>query len=99
MIHMNMQEMPRVLRTVSSNTCQERRRLIQAATVTAAAPTAELSTRLVTPMKNSPVMEKKMRKGAMPARSSRSLSIQGTLRSSGGSAGPSSGCSQQRKRM
>ena len=59
--------------------------------VAAAAPTAELSTRLVTPIRNSPVMRKKMRRGTTPAPSSRTFSLQPTCRSSAGRAGPRCG--------
>jgi hypothetical protein len=67
MIHMNMQEMASVLRTVSSKTLVLKRPLNSAASVAARAPTAELSTRLVTPMTYSPVIEKKMSSGSSPA--------------------------------
>ncbi len=55
---------------------------------------------LVTPIRNSPVMEKMMSSGRMPARSRRMRSPQEICcRSSSGRGGPSSGWSQQRIRM
>ncbi len=99
MIHMNMQLMASVLRLTTSIRCQVSRRRTSAARVAAVAPTAELSTRLVTPITNSPVMQKKMTRGRMPARSSRSFSAQPMSRSSAGSAGPRCGCSLQRTTM
>ena len=54
---MNMQLTLSVLRIVSSMTCQVSRPLRSAVMVAAAAPTAELSTRLVTPIRKSPVMQ------------------------------------------
>jgi hypothetical protein len=47
MIHMNMQEMPSVLRMTFSITSRVSRPLMKAAAIEASAPTAELSTRLV----------------------------------------------------
>ena len=96
---MNMHEIPRVLRTVSSMTLRLSRRLARAARVAAVAPTAELSTRLVTPMTNSPVMKKKMRKGMIPARSSRSFSLMGRFRSASLTVGPRWGCTRHRITM
>ena len=96
---MNMQEMPRVLRMVSSMTFRLSRRLASAARVDAVAPTAELSTRLVMPMTNNPVMKKKMRKGMIPARSSRSFSLMGMLRSASLTVGPRWGCTRHRITM
>ncbi|MNY59849.1 hypothetical protein D3C86_1963360 [compost metagenome] len=94
---MNMQVMPSVLRRVSSITWRLSRRLTRAVRVAAAAPTAELSTRLVMPIRNRPVMEKKMNSGAIPALSRRSFSPRVICRrSSSGRAGPSAGFKRQR---
>ena len=93
---MNMQLTPRVLRAVASRTSNVSRRRKRAARVAPAAPTAELSTRLVQPMRKSPVIEKKMRKGRTPARRSPSFSRSGIVRSSFGSAGPRRGWRRHR---
>ena len=96
MIQRNMALIERVWRTTDSSIFHPRWPRHQAASVAASAPTALDSVRLVMPMRKSPVIEKKMTKGRTPARSSRSFSESGTLRSSGGSAGPRWGCSRQR---
>ena len=89
MTHMNMQLTLNDLCRVSSNTLRVNRPLNKAASVAAPAPTAELSTRLVTPIMNRPVIEKIMTKGKMPARSRLNFSLQLIpRRSSTGSAGP-----------
>ncbi|GIX13293.1 MAG: hypothetical protein KatS3mg118_1252 [Paracoccaceae bacterium] len=88
--------MASVLRAVSCRTRSVSRRLASAASVAAAAPTAELSTRLVTPITNSPVMKKKMAKGAMPARRSFSFSPSGMRSSSSDTVGASAGLTRQR---
>ena len=94
---MNMHEMPSVLRVESSNTFLFRLPAHQAAPVASSAPTAELSTRLVVPDMNRPIMMKKMSSGRMPWRSSRNFSSRVIwARSSAGSAGPMSGCMRQR---
>ncbi len=67
MIHMNMQLTLKVLRIVFSITGRVIRPLTSAAMVAAVAPTAELSVRLVNPIRNNPVMQKKIKNGMMPA--------------------------------
>ena len=57
----------------------------------AVAPIAELSTRLVIPMKNKPDIEKIIKTGIIAALRSLSFSAHGTFLSSGGRTGPSSG--------
>ena len=96
MIHMNMQLTPSVLRSVASITRRVSRPRSQAARVAVAAPTAELSTRLVTPSRKRPVIDAKIRKGRMPARSRRSFAARLTRRSARGSTGPRCGCNWQR---
>ena len=91
MIHMNMQLIASVLRMVASITRRVILPLNSAARVAAVAPTAELSTRLVIPIRNSPVIEKKMTRGRIPALSRRNFSPQPTRRSSAGNAGPRCG--------
>ncbi len=93
---MNMQEMPSVFRTDVSKTVAVILPLRTAARKAVSAPIAELSTRLVQPLTNGTIMAAKMPSGSRPARSSFSFSFIGMLRSSGGSAGPSSGCRRQR---
>ena len=66
-IHMNMQDIPRVFLMDSSMTFRVSVPLAIAAIVAAVAPTAELSTRLVTPIINRPVIKKKIKNGIMPA--------------------------------
>ena len=94
---MNMQLMVSVLRVESSITLRFRLPAHHAAATDSKAPTAELSTRLVTPLRNSPIMTKKMASGRRPARSNAYFSARVICaRSSAGSAGPMSGCSRQR---
>ena len=69
-IHINMQVTSSVLRKVFSITSLFNLFLNNAAKVAVVAPTAELSTKLVTPITNRPVMEKKISKGRIPARRS-----------------------------
>ena len=95
-IHMNMHEMPSVFRMVSSMTLRVSRRFASAASVAAVAPTAELSTKLVMPMTNKPVMKKKIKNGMMPARSSFSFSPSGMVNSSRATVGPRCGCALHR---
>ena len=99
MIHMNMQEMARVWRVDVSNTSRVMRRFRTAAAKAASAPIAELSTREVQPFTKGTIMAAKIPNGSSPALSSRSFSAIGTLRSSSGRGGPSSGCMRQRIAM
>src|SRR4030042_296151 len=96
MAQLNMQLTLRVSRSTSTMIFQVSRLLIRAMMVMAMAPTAELSTRLVTPMKNSPDMRKMMRMGRMAELSSLNFWPQGMLRSSFEAAGPSWGWMKQR---
>ena len=97
---MNMQLTLSVWRIVSSMTCQVSRLLRNAVMVAAAAPMAELSTRLVTPIRKRPVIKKKMSRGMMPAPSSRNFSPQLICcRSFGGNGGPRCGWIQHRMPM
>jgi hypothetical protein len=59
--------------------------------VAVTAPNTELSTRLRMPITNSPIIEKKMRNGMMPARASFSFSISGMFSSSSVTTGASLG--------
>ena len=63
------------------------------------APTAELSTRLVMPMKNSPDIRKMMRMGRIAELRSLNFCFQGIERSSLEAAGPSLGWIRQRMTM
>ena len=97
MTHMNMQLTLSVFRSVSSSTFLFKRCLRRATMVVTAAPAAEHSTRLVTPSKNSPVMEKIMSRGMIPALSSRIFSFQVIFcRSSRDNTGPRLGFSLHR---
>ena len=80
--HINIHDMPSVFLNVSSMTFFVRERLASAAIVAAVAPTAELSTRLVIPIRNKPVIKKKIRNGTMPAFNSLSFSLSGISSSS-----------------
>ena len=95
----NMADTSSVCREVLTSKGQLSRRLAAAARVAAVAPTAELSTRLVYPKTNSPVMKKKIRNGMMPARSSLSFSAKGMFSSSSFTVGASEGFSLQRMTM
>ena len=99
MTHMNMQLTLRVSRSTSTMPFQFSRLLIRAMTVTAMAPTAELSTMLVTPRKNSPDIRKMMTMGTIAVLSSLNFLLQGMLRSSLEAAGPSWGWIKQRMVM
>ena len=81
-IHINIHEIPSVLRIVASKTLQFNLLFAMAAIVAAVAPTAELSTKLVIPIMNKPVIKKKIKNGVMPALNTLSFSLKGMLRSS-----------------
>ena len=95
-IHINIHETPSVLRIVASMTFRFNLLFAKAAIVAAVAPTAELSTKLVIPMTNKPVIKKKIKKGIMPAFNTLSFLLKGILRSSSLRAGARFGCSLQR---
>ena len=77
MIQKNMHEMASVLRVVSCRTFIVSVPRQAAASSAPTAPTAELSTRLVTPVRNSPVMVMKISSGISPALSSFTFSASG----------------------
>ena len=87
-----MHETPNVFLRVLSKTILLNLFLYIAANVAKKAPTAEHSTRLAIPIKNNPVMKKKIKKGIIPAFNSLIFSIVLTLLSSFFRGGPSSGC-------
>ena len=90
-IHINIQETPKVFFKVFSITGQFNLPLNNAARVAPNAPTAEHSTRLAIPIKNNPVIEKKIAKGIKPACSNFIFSVFEICLSSFGRAGPNSG--------
>jgi TRAP-type mannitol/chloroaromatic compound transport system permease large subunit len=97
MIHINIHVTSSVLRIVTSKTFIVKRPLKSAAKVAVVAPTAELSTKLVTPMTNIPVIEKNITKGRIPARRSLNVLPQVTSDSSCfDKEGPRFGCKLQR---
>ena len=91
-IHINMQETPRVFLRVVSKTFLLNLPLKIDASVANKAPTAEHSTRLAIPIKNKPVIKKKITKGTIPAFNNLIFSIKGTSLSLSGSIGPRFGC-------
>ena len=97
MIQRNMQLISRVWRVVVSSTFQFSLPDRAAAIVARSAPTAELSVRLVMPVRNSVIMMAKTATGMMPSRSSTSFSrVVIWARSSSDIGGPSSGWIRQR---
>ena len=86
-IHINIHEIPSVLRIVASITFLFNLRFAKAAIVAAVAPTAELSTKLVIPIMNKPVIKKKIKNGVIPAFNTFSFALKGILRSSSLKAG------------
>ena len=91
MIHINIQVMPRVLRTDFSNTVLVIRPLSTAAVNAAIAPIAELSTNEVQPFTNGIIIVAKMVMGSSPARRRRIFSACVILRSHSGKTGPRTG--------
>ena len=67
MIHINIHDTPKVFFRVLSITFQVSFPFNRAANVAPKAPTAEHSTKLAMPIKNKPVIEKKIAKGINPA--------------------------------
>ncbi|MNL24274.1 hypothetical protein D3C87_1457020 [compost metagenome] len=97
MIQRNMVETISVLRVQASRMVQFSRRENSAASVASSAPTAELSTRLVTPVRNRPIISPNTPSGRMPARARAIFSaVDMRSRSSAGSTGASSGWMRQR---
>ncbi len=96
---MNMHDTASVFIEVSRISRHENRPFRAAASVAQVAPTAELSTRLVTPNTKRPVMKKKMAKGMIPAFASASFSPKGMFSSSSGTRGASLGFSMARSRI
>ena len=92
-IHMNIQETPNVFFKVASKTFLLNLFLYIEASVAKRAPTAEHSTKLAIPIKNNPVIRKKIRNGITPALSNLIFSKVEIFLSFLGKGGPSSGCS------
>ena len=90
-IHINIQETPKVFLHTSSITFKLSLPFDHAAIVAARAPTAEHSTKLAIPIINKPVMTKKIAKGIIPALNNFIFSIKGIFLSFSGRTGPSSG--------
>ena len=86
-----MHETPKVLRRVTSITFLFKFFLYSAAKVAPNAPTAEHSTKLAIPIKNKPVIVKKIAKGIKPAFNKPIFSFIGICLSSLGRTGPNSG--------
>ena len=100
MIHMNMQDIPRVLRIVSSITFRFSRPLTNAAMVAQVAPTAELSTRLVIAHDEEPRHEEEdQKRNNTGAEQLELLRHRAYSRSSSLTVGPRWGCSRQRTMM
>ena len=96
MIHRNIAELFSVSLRVLVKTFIVRRFLKSAIRNAASAPTAELSSREVSPLKNDPMTLSTRMIGRMPARRTLNFSAQLKLRCSFGSTGPSFGLIRQR---